>query len=378
MSSLLSPHQMYDLALPNRVVMAPMTRCRAKVSGIPNPLMTEYYEQRATAGLIITEATNVSAMSAAFELAPGIYTSEQAEGWHTIVNRVHAAGGRIYMQLWHGGRVSSLTLLDGQAPLSPSGVNDDLEHLQVWAQLQNGHYTKIHATPSRAMTVNEIHEAVACFKLGAKRARAAGFDGVEIHAANGYLPHQFLSPVINTRGDDYGGSVENRARFLQEILAQVSDVMPMNNVGVRISPFALYNNVRDPDPTTTYRFVARMLQDFGVAYIHAADTNGWLGKPDLTQIIEIVRSGFEGTLMVNGGISTEQGETLITNGIVDLVAFARAYIANPDLVDRIAHREPQSSARPFGWYGGDAAGYTDYPTYAAEKSTPGGLEADQF
>jgi N-ethylmaleimide reductase len=378
MSALLSPHQMLDLSLKNRVVMAPMTRCRAKMFGIPTSLMAQYYEQRASAGLVITEATNVSGMSAAFELAPGIYTDEQMEAWRSVVARVHAAGGRIFMQLWHGGRVSSFALLDGQAPLSPSGINDDLEQLQVWAQLQNGHYTKIHASPSRAMTTDEVGDTVACFKAGAKRAHAAGFDGVEVHAANGYLPHQFLSSTTNVRDDKYGGSVENRARFLREILEQIGEVMSMSRVGVRISPFALYNNVRDADPDSTYGYVARMLEDFGVAYVHAADTNGWIGKPDLSRIVSIVRGAFDGTLMVNGGLTLEQGESLIADGTAQLVAYARAFIANPDLVERIQQKLPLTTASAFGWYGGDAAGYTDYPTYASEMTTPGSLQLGDF
>ncbi|MGF7132790.1 N-ethylmaleimide reductase [Paraburkholderia sp. EB58] len=379
MSALLTPHQLPSgLSVKNRVVMAPMTRCRAKTRGLPNALMAQYYEQRASAGLIITEATNVSEMSAAFELAPGIYTDEQREAWRPVVARVHAASGRIFLQLWHGGRISSFALLDGQAPLSPSGINDDLEQLQVWAQLQNGHYTKIHATPSRAMSTAEVTEVVSCYGAAAKRAHAAGFDGVEVHAANGYLLHQFLSSTINTRNDQYGGSVENRARLLREILEQIGDVMPLSRVGVRISPFALYNNVRDPDPGATCRYVSQMLQEMGVAYVHAADTNGWIGKPDLPEIIEIIRGSFDGTLMVNGGLSLEQGDTLIADGTAQLVAYARLFIANPDLVARIGHQQPLTTANSFGWYGGDAAGYTDYPTYANEKAAPGGLELGDF
>jgi N-ethylmaleimide reductase len=378
MSPLLSPHQMLGLPLKNRVVMAPMTRCRAKLFGMPNPLMAEYYEQRASAGLIITEATNVSGMSASFELAPGIFTDEQMDAWHSVVARVHAAGGKIFMQLWHGGRVSSFALLDGAAPLSPSGINDDLEQLQVLAQLQNGHYTKIHATPSRAMSIEEVSETIACFKAGARRAQAAGFDGVEVHAANGYLPHQFLSSTTNVRFDKYGGSVENRARFLREILEQIGEVMPLNRVGVRISPFALYNNVRDADSVATYGYVSQMLQEFGVAYVHAADTNGWIGKPDLPRIVAIVRESFDGTLMVNGGLTLEEGESLVADGTAQLVAYARSFIANPDLVERIEHNQPLTTANGFGWYGGDAAGYTDYPTYASEKTTPGALQLGDF
>ncbi|MBB3259242.1 N-ethylmaleimide reductase [Paraburkholderia sp. WP4_3_2] len=324
-------------------------------------MMAQYYVQRASAGLIITEATNVSPASAAFELTPGIITAGQIDGWRHITSQVHAAGGRIFMQLWHSGRVSSFALLGGETPLSPSGVNDDLDQLQVWAQLQNGHYTKIHATPSRAMSTEEVKLAIKAFKDGAVNAIAAGFDGVEVHAANGYLPHQFLSSTTNTRDDRYGGSVANRANFLRDVLTEIGSVLSLERVGVRISPYAHYNNVRDADPDGTYDYVGKMLGEFGVAYVHAADTNGWSGQPDLPRIIERMRRVFSGTLMVNGGISVDHAETLIREGHADLVAFARAYIANPDLVERIATGATLAEPKPTGWYGGGAAGYIDYP-----------------
>jgi N-ethylmaleimide reductase len=361
LSPLLDGYDLNGLRLPNRVVMAPMTRSRAPLQGRPTEMMAQYYAQRASAGLIITEATNVSPSSAAFELTPGIITPEQIDGWRHITSQVHAAGGRIFMQLWHGGRVSSFALLGGEAPLSPSGVNDDLEQLQVWAQLQNGQYTKIHATPSRAMSLDEVKLTIGAFKQGAVNAIAAGFDGVEVHAANGYLPHQFLSSTTNTRDDRYGGSIANRANFLRDILTEIGSVVSLDRVGVRISPYAHYNNVRDADPDGTYDYVGKMLGEFGIAYLHAADTNGWSGAPDLPRIIERMRRAFSGTLMLNGGISIDQADALIRDGHADLVAFARAYIANPDLVERIATHAPLATPRPIGWYGGDHAGYIDYP-----------------
>ncbi|WP_027209915.1 alkene reductase [Burkholderia sp. WSM2232] len=361
LSPLLDGYDLSGLQLRNRVAMAPMTRSRAPSHGRPTELMARYYAQRASAGLIVSEATNVSAASAAFDLTPGIFTAEQIEGWRTVTSQVHAEGGRIFMQLWHSGRVSSFALLGGEVPLSPSGVNDDLEQLQVWAQLHNGQYTKIHATPSRAMSLDEIRLTIEAFRQGAANAMAAGFDGVEVHAANGYLPHQFLSSTINTRDDRYGGSVANRANFLRDIVEQIGSVMPLERVGVRISPYAHYNNVRDADPDGTYDYVGRMLGEFGVAYVHAADTNGWSGKPDLPRIIGRLRRAYSGTLMVNGGISVSAAEALIRDGHADLVAFARAYIANPDLVERIGNGAPLAAPRTTGWYGGDAAGYVDYP-----------------
>lgn len=361
LSPLLDSYNLSGMRLPSRVVMAPMTRSRAPSQGRPTEMMAQYYVQRASAGLIITEATNVSPASAAFELTPGIITAEQIDGWRHITSQVHAAGGRIFMQLWHSGRVSSFALLGGETPLSPSGVNDDLDQLQVWAQLQNGQYTKIHATPSRAMSTDEVNLTIDAFRDGAVNAIAAGFDGVEVHAANGYLLHQFLSSTTNTRDDRYGGSVANRANFLRDVLTEIGSVVSFERVGVRISPYAHYNNVRDADPDGTYDYVGKMLGEFGVAYVHAADTNGWSGQPDLPRIIERMRRAFSGTLMVNGGISVDQAETLIREGQADLVAFARAYIANPDLVERIATRATLAEPKPTGWYGGGAAGYIDYP-----------------
>ena len=377
LSPLLDGYDLNGLRLPNRVVMAPMTRSRAPLQGRPTQMMAQYYAQRASAGLIITEATNVSPASAAFELTPGIITTEQIDGWRHITSQVHAAGGRIFMQLWHGGRVSSFALLGGEAPLSPSGVNDDLEQLQVWAQLQNGQYTKIHATPSRAMSLDEVKLTIDAFKQGAVNAIAAGFDGVEVHAANGYLPHQFLSSTTNTRDDRYGGSIANRANFLRDILTEIGSVVSLDRVGVRISPYAHYNNVRDADPDGTYDYVGKMLGEFGVAYLHAADTNGWSGAPDLPRIIERMRRAFPGTLMLNGGIAIDQADALIRDGHADLVAFARAYIANPDLVERITTHAPLASPKAVGWYGGDHTGYIDYPfdSSAGQAAQPGTAHA---
>ncbi|MBN3786413.1 alkene reductase [Burkholderia sp. Ac-20353] len=366
MASLFDPFDLGAIHLPNRVVMAPLTRCRADENHVPTELMAQYYVQRASAGLIISEAINITPNSKSFEFSPGLYTQEQTEGWRRVVDALHNAGGRIVAQLWHTGRASSFALLEGKEPVSPSGVNDDLHELHVWGQLQNGVYTKIHATPSRAMTLEEVQAAVQEYRRGAENAMKAGFDGIEIHAANGYLPHQFLSPTINQRDDRYGGSVENRARFLREILEQVSEVVPLNRIGVRISPFAAYNNVRDPDPAKTYKYVAQMLEDFGVAYLHIGDTNGWFDRPDLPKILDIVRPAYSGSLIVNGGIGVDTAKALVEDGVTDLVAFGRAFIANPDLVERVKTGSPIAMPALTDWYGGSEKGYVDYPTH-----TPG-------
>jgi N-ethylmaleimide reductase len=360
MNQLQQPIQIGDLNLNNRIAMAPVTRARAGADGVPVALNAGYYAQRASAGLIITEATNVSPNSAAFELAPGIYTDAQVAGWRGVTEQVHAAGGKMFMQLWHSGRVSSYALLDGAEPLSPSGYNDDLGLLQVYGALRNGRYTRIYASPSRAMSNAEVYAAIAEFRAGAVNARRAGLDGVEIHAANGYLPQQFLSPLLNQRTDEFGGSVENRARFLRLVIEAVLEVFPPHRVGVRISPFAAYNNATDPNAPGTYGYVARMLNHYGIGYLHGADTNAWGGSADMPKILQLIRDNYHGTLIANAGLTPQTAEALVAEGKADMVAFGRSYVANPDLVERIAAGGPYNTPDPYTFYGGDARGYTDY------------------
>lgn len=361
MKNILQPLTLGGLSFSSRVAMAPVTRSRAGAGGVPTALNAEYYLQRATAGLIISEATNVSPNSAAFELAPGIHSEEQVAGWRQVADAVHRGGGKIFMQLWHGGRVGSYALLDGRQPLSPSGYNDDMAALQVYGALSNGYYTRLAASPSRAMSVDEIHGAVAEFRAGAANALRAGLDGVEIHAANGYLPQQFLSPHVNRRDDEFGGSVENRARFLRMVVEAVLEVLPAQRVGVRISPFALYNNALDHDADGTYSHVLRMLDSYGIGYVHGADTNAWGGSSDMEQLLRLIRLNYGGVLIANAGLSPEQADGLVARGDADMVAFGRQFIANPDLVARIARNGPYNTPDPSSFYGGGARGYTDYP-----------------
>lgn len=365
MKHLLLPGRIGQLTLGNCIAMAPLTRSRAGASGVPTPLNALYYVQRASAGLIITEATNVSPMSAAFELAPGIYTEEQVEGWKPIAAGVRAAGGKMFMQLWHSGRVSSYALLDGQAPLSPSGINHDIDQLQVYGAMSNGYYTRISASPSREMTRDDILQAIDEFRGGAANAMRAGMHGVELHAANGYLIQQFLSPQVNKRSDEFGGSVENRARLLRMMLEAVLESVPAERIGVRLSPFALYNNAGDPAAHDTYGYVAEMLQEYGIGYVHAADSNAWGGPGNMSEILAILRPRFKGTLIANAGLTPETGERLLADGHVDMVAFGRQFVANPDLVERIGRDGPFNEPDPFTFYGGAEKGYTDYPRLAA-------------
>ncbi len=365
MSALLTSLDLHGLHLPNRTAMAPLTRCRAGDGDVPQAISAVYYAQRASAGLIVTEATNVSSKSCAFENAPGIYSETQVRGWRHITDEVHAAGGRIFMQLWHCGRVGADAILEGQQPLSPSAVNDDLDALQVWGLMANGRYARIAATPSRAMTLDEIGETVADYGKAASNAIRAGCDGVEIHAANGYLPHQFLSPTTNRRDDKYGGSLQGRLQFLREVIEAVLVHVDPKRVGVRISPFAAYNNTRDPHPEETYAAVAQMLATYGIGYLHLADTNAWAGAPDMQRILEVVRPRYTGVLIGNGGMSPLDAEKLVWDGSLDMVAFGRPFLANPDLPARISQGGPYNEPRPVGWYGGNAEGYTDYPALQA-------------
>ncbi len=362
MADLFHPTTLGDLDLANRIVMAPMTRSRADERGVINPSASEYYAARAGAGLIITEGVNVGPMSLAFDRTPGLWTDEQTEGWKAVVDRIHEAGGRVVAQLWHAGRASARGLLSEKQPPSPSGVNDDLDRLQVWALLANGAYVRIAATPSRAMTFGEIQGVVNEFRLAADNAVRAGFDGVEIHGANGYLIHQFLSPTINLRTDNYGGSVERRSRLLQEIVSAISDVIPRSRIGLRLSPFADYNSTRDPKPEDTYGRLARWLGTAGLAYLHLADTNAWTGAPDYERMLPIFRAHYRGPLIVNAGITPERAARIVNSGEANAVAFGRLFLANPDLPARIRAGCPYNSPQPFGIYGGSDAGYLDYPS----------------
>ncbi len=362
MADLFQSTALGDLNLTNRIVMAPMTRSRADERGVINPSASEYYAARASAGLIISEGINVGPMSNAFDRTPGLWTDEQTEGWKAVVDRIHDNGGRIVAQLWHGGRASARGLLSDKQPLSPSGVNDDLDRLQVWGLLANGAYVRIAATPSRAMTLAEIQDAVNEFGRAATNAVRAGFDGVEIHGANGYLVHQFLSPTINQRTDAYGGSVEGRSRLLLEIVSAISDVMPRSRIGLRLSPFADYNSTRDPKPENTYGQLAHWLETAGLAYLHLADTNAWTGAPDYERMLPIFRGHHCGPLIVNAGITPEHAVEIVNSGKADAVAFGRLFLANPDLPARIRAGGPYSSPQAFGIYGGSDSGYLDYPS----------------
>lgn len=362
MTTYFDPLKIGDLDLPNRIIMPPLTRSRATEDGVPVDIMATYYRQRATAGLIISEGTYVNKNAVGFERAPGLYTTEQVAAWKPVTEAVHDEGGRIFCQLWHCGRVGATYIMGGQAPLSPSGVNDDPGLIDPYAKLENGSYVKIAPTPSREMTVDEIKATIADYATTAKNAIEAGFDGVEIHAANGYLPNQFLCDRLNTRTDQYGGSVENRARFIVEIFEAIAEHLPSSKIGIRFSPYAAYNNSLPSDPEAIYGHLAAEMERLGAAYVHFADMNGWFGFPDLDKILAVLRPNYSGPIIANGGITVDQGAELLATGRVDAIAFGRGFFANPDLVARIAKGAPIADAPNGGWYARGEADYTDFPT----------------
>jgi len=356
---LLQPFQLGDLALPNRVVMAPLTRGRAGKDRIPNALMAEYYVQRASAGLIIAEATTISAQANGWLESPGVYTDAMQEGWQGVTSAVHAAGGRIFLQLWHMGRASHSDFHGGSPPVSASAVKI----------AGDGIYTPLGKKPyetPRALETWEIVNVVADYRRAAARARSAGFDGVEIHAANGYLIDQFLQSKTNHRTDDYGGSIEKRARLLREVVEAVSAEWPAGRVGVRISPNGVFNDMGSPNFREQFAYVATMLDRMKLAYLHVVDGLAFgfhkLGEP---MTLAEFRSVFHGPLMGNCGYSLESAEQAVTAGIADLVAFGRPYISNPDLVERFRHGWPLAEpAEMAAWYSPTGArGYTDFPAH---------------
>lgn len=359
--ALLSPFQMGDLNLENRVVLAPMTRARAGEQRLANPLMAEYYAQRAGAGLLITEATTISSQANGWVGSPGIYTEEQGSAWQQVVKAVHAEGTPIFLQLWHCGRASHSDFHGGELPVAPSAVR--IEGDGVHTPLGK----KEHETP-RALRTDELPGIVDDYVAAARRAQVAGFDGIEIHAANGYLLDQFLQSKTNRREDEYGGSPENRRRLLREVLDAVTTVFPPSRVGVRLSPNGAFNDMGSADYRETFLEAARELDAYGLAYLHVLDGLAFgfheLGTPvTLTELREV----YSGALMGNCGYSAEAAEDAVAGGASDLIAIGRPYISNPDWVERIAGGWPLApDADPSTWYAGElgAQGYTDFPAYA--------------
>lgn len=357
-AGLLSPFRMGKLSLRNRIVMAPMTRSRAGTERMPNALMAEYYAQRASAGLLITEATVVSKQANGWVNSPGIYSDEQGAAWKRIVDAVHEKGAPIFLQLWHCGRASHSDFHHGQLPVAPSAIRLNGEYIQTPAGKRE------YETP-RALRLDELPLIVEDYKNAARRAREAGFDGVEIHAANGYLIDQFLQSKTNQRTDHYGGSPENRYRFLGEITGALADVWPANRIGVRLGPNGNYNDMGSVDFRETFTYVARQLDAFGLAYLHVIDGLAFghhgLGEP---MKLEEFRAAFSGPLIGSCGYTQQTAEAAICGGSADLVAFGRAFISNPDLVERFKNGWPLNPEADVSlWFSSEKTGYTDFPRY---------------
>ncbi|MDH0895778.1 MULTISPECIES: alkene reductase [unclassified Pseudomonas] len=347
MTTLFDPIKIGSLELPNRIIMAPLTRCRADEGRVPNALMAEYYVQRASAGLILSEATSVTPMGVGYPDTPGIWSEEQVRGWLEVTRAVHANGGRIFLQLWHVGRISDPLYLDGEQPVAPSAIKP-AGHVSLVRPI------KEYDTP-RALETEELADIVEAYRQGAENAKAAGFDGVEIHGANGYLLDQFLQSSTNQRSDRYGGSIENRARLLLEVTDAAIEVWGADRVGVHLAPRRDSHDMGDANPRETFGYVARELGKRGVAFICTREREG---DDSLTPFI---KEQFGGLVIANERFTKAQANAWLADGKADAVAFGVPYIANPDLVERLAKDAPLNEARPELFYAPGPVGYIDYP-----------------
>ena len=350
MTTLFSPLVMGEFKLPNRIVMAPLTRSRAVDNRVPNDLMVEYYTQRASAGLIISEATSVTPQGVGYENTPGIWSDEQVHGWKKVTDAVHEAGGRIVLQLWHVGRISDPSLLNGEPPVAPSAVAAQ-GNVSLLRPLRP------YPTP-RALALEEIAGVVNAFRKGAENAKAAGFDGVEIHGANGYLLDQFLQDSSNLRTDEYGGSLENRARLLLEVTDACIDVWGAGRVGMHLAPRGDSHNMGDSDLAGTFGYVASELGRRGIAFLCARER---LGQD---RIGPMLKAAFGGVYIANEGFDLDSSNRVIEAGEADAVAFGKSYIANPDLPERLRAQAPLNTPVPETFYTAGKTGYTDYPAMA--------------
>ena len=347
MSQLFEPLQVGELTLPNRIIMAPLTRCRADEGRVPNALMAEYYVQRASAGLILSEATSVTPMGVGYPDTPGIWSDAQVRGWTNITKALHQAGGRIFLQLWHVGRISHPTYLNGETPVAPSAI------------AAKGHVSllrpKVDFPTPRALETAEIADIVEAYRTGAENAKAAGFDGVEIHGANGYLLDQFLQSSTNQRTDQYGGSVENRARLLLEVTDAAISVWGPGRVGVHLSPRADLHDMGDENLAETFGYVARELGKRGIAFICSREAEG------ADSLGPQLKAAFGGPYIANERFTKDSANALLAAGKADAVAFGVPYIANPDLPERFKADAPLNEPQPQTFYSHGPQGYIDYP-----------------
>jgi N-ethylmaleimide reductase len=361
--NMFEPFKFENFKVKNRVVMAPMTRSRAAKGDVPTPLMAKYYAQRASAGLIITEGAPISEVARGYSMTPGIYTSEQIEGWKLVTDSVHKNGGKIFIQLWHVGRMSH-SIISGTQPMAPSAIKT---LSKVYGPLGNGLFGKIDTETPKAMTVTDIKNTIIDFVEASKNAIAAGFDGVEIHGAHGYLIDQFLRKASNQRSDIYGGSIENRMRFLMEVSTAIANEIGADKVGLRISPFVNPETGKELDDEIKELSLelVKKLQLLNLAYLHFSENIANYEKVDDNYRKE-VRKNYSNPIIICGGLTKNTGNQLIEKGLADMVAFGLPYITNPDLVERfkanvqLTELTAESNAT---FYGGGAEGYTDYPVY---------------
>ena len=354
MADLFSPVNLGGIALSNRIVMAPLTRNRAGEGGVPQEINVKYYEQRASAGLIITEATPISPMGHGYPLLPGIYTDAQIAGWKKVTDAVHAKGGKIVIQLWHVGRISHPSLLNGETPVAPSAIKPAGKAFTFQGLVD-------YVEP-RALDASELPGIVADYVQAAKNALQAGFDGVEIHSANGYLLDQFLRDGSNKRTDNYGGSIENRARLLMEVTKAVVSAIGADKVGLRLSPVNPFNDMKDSNPQAVFNYVTEQLNQFNLAYLHVVEGGihgGGVADPfDFAAMRKLCKSPY----MANLSYDKARGNAAIASGHADAVAYGVPFISNPDLVERFRKDAPLNEADSSSFYGGTEKGYTDYPT----------------
>ncbi len=366
-SALFTPTLVSEQSLPHRIVMAPMTRARSTQPGdIPNALNARYYAQRASAALIVSEAAQVSPQGKGYSFTPGIHSQEQVAGWRLITDAVHAAGGRIFLQLWHVGRISHPDFHNGELPVAPSAVPFEAKIWKVNPATGLGEMADC-PTP-RALNKEEIHAIVSDFRIGARNAIAAGFDGVEIHGANGYLVDQFLRTTANTRTDEYGGSRENRLRFLKEVVSAVAEEVGAERTAIRLAPFLTARGMDCPDILPTILEATSFLQTLGIAYLHLVEAD-WEDAPQFTEAFRVdVRARFQRPIIVAGKYDLDRANWVIGKGYADLVAFGRPFVANPDLPRRLLENLPLTEFAGDTLFGGDERGYSDYPAWPTAEA----------
>lgn len=362
MNRLFTQTVLKNLTLQNRIVMAPMTRSRSSQPGnIPNELMATYYKQRSTAGLIISEATQISDDAQGYSFTPGVYTDQQVEKWKQVTTAVQAQGAAMFCQLWHVGRVSHPIFQQGELPIAPSALSP--VETKVWIADEEGTGEMVDCKQPRAMTQQDIDRVVADFAYAAKRAVEAGFNGIEIHGGNGYLIDQFLRTNANKRTDNYGGSRTNRIRFLLEVVDAVINEIGAEKVGVRLAPFITFKDMDCPDIVPTILEAAEALQARDIAYLHLSEAD-WDDAPVIPESFRInLRSIFTNTIIVAGSYTQTRADEVLTKGYADLIAFGRPFVANPDFVGRLKHQQPLAELDDTTLFGGDEHGYIDYPKF---------------